>query len=104
MSYSCSRSLPIASIGAFVNTELLLRARADEVKDVSYRAAVVVDRDRRPIGLVTRADLVGGLQKFGAAVPVGRVVSRAQDAADPGEPLELAIQRFLATGQDADSV
>jgi len=43
---------------------LTVRARdlvddfADEVKDVSYRAAVVLDRDRRPIGLVTRADLV----------------------------------------------
>lgn len=31
---------------------------SDEVKDVSYRAAVVVDRDRRPVGLITRADLV----------------------------------------------
>ena len=28
------------------------------VKDVDYRAAVVVDADRRPIGLVTRSDLV----------------------------------------------
>jgi len=43
---------------------LMARARdlvadiSDDVKDVSYRAAVVVDRDRRPIGLVTRADLV----------------------------------------------
>jgi manganese-dependent inorganic pyrophosphatase len=30
----------------------------ETIKDVSYRAAVVVDRARRPIGLVTRADLV----------------------------------------------
>ncbi len=30
----------------------------EEVKDVSYRGAVVVDGDRRPIGLVTRAELV----------------------------------------------
>ncbi len=43
---------------------LVVRARdlvsdiSDDIKDVSYRAAVVVNRDRKPIGLVTRADLV----------------------------------------------
>ena len=31
---------------------------SDMVKDVDYRAAVVVDRDRRPLGLVTRSDLL----------------------------------------------
>ena len=31
---------------------------SETVKDVDYRAAVVVDGDRRPIGLVTRSDLV----------------------------------------------
>jgi manganese-dependent inorganic pyrophosphatase len=31
---------------------------ADQVKDVHYRAAVAVDGARRPIGLVTRSDLV----------------------------------------------
>ena len=30
----------------------------DDVKDIDYRAAVVVDADRRPVGLVTRSDLV----------------------------------------------
>ena len=30
----------------------------ETVKDVDYRAAVVVDADRRPVGLVTRSDLV----------------------------------------------
>jgi manganese-dependent inorganic pyrophosphatase len=32
---------------------------AEQVKDVHYRAAVAVDAERRPIGLVTRSDLVG---------------------------------------------
>ena len=32
---------------------------SEEVKDVHYRAAVAVDGARKPIGLVTRADLVG---------------------------------------------
>jgi manganese-dependent inorganic pyrophosphatase len=36
----------------------LLADVADALKDVEYRAAVVVDGDRRPIGLVTRSDLV----------------------------------------------
>jgi manganese-dependent inorganic pyrophosphatase len=36
----------------------LLADIADALKDVDYRAAVVVDGDRRPVGLVTRSDLV----------------------------------------------
>jgi manganese-dependent inorganic pyrophosphatase len=36
----------------------LLSDIADEVKDVHYRAAVAVDAHHRPIGLVTRMDLV----------------------------------------------
>jgi manganese-dependent inorganic pyrophosphatase len=32
---------------------------ADQIKDVHYRAAVAVDRAGRPLGLVTRTDLVG---------------------------------------------
>jgi manganese-dependent inorganic pyrophosphatase len=36
----------------------LLADVADALKDVDYRAAVVVDGDRRPVGLVTRSDLV----------------------------------------------
>jgi manganese-dependent inorganic pyrophosphatase len=32
---------------------------AEQVKDVHYRAAVAVDAARRPIGLITRSDLVG---------------------------------------------
>jgi manganese-dependent inorganic pyrophosphatase len=37
----------------------LLGDVAEQVKDVHYRAAVAVDAARRPIGLVTRSDLVG---------------------------------------------
>jgi manganese-dependent inorganic pyrophosphatase len=36
----------------------LLSDISETVKDVDYRAAVVVDADRRPVGLVTRSDLV----------------------------------------------
>ncbi|MCW3011894.1 MAG: putative manganese-dependent inorganic diphosphatase [Solirubrobacterales bacterium] len=40
-----------------VRTSDLVAEISDDVKDVSYRAAVVVDLHRRPIGLVTRTDL-----------------------------------------------
>jgi manganese-dependent inorganic pyrophosphatase len=42
-----------------VRPDDLLSDVADEVKEVHYRAAVAVDAARRPIGLVTRTDLVG---------------------------------------------
>ncbi|HEX5617065.1 MAG TPA: putative manganese-dependent inorganic diphosphatase [Solirubrobacteraceae bacterium] len=41
-----------------VQRDDLLADISDEVKDVDYRAAIVVDGSRRPIGLVTRGDLV----------------------------------------------
>jgi manganese-dependent inorganic pyrophosphatase len=41
-----------------VEPEDLVADIAENVKDVDYRAAVVVDAERRPVGLVTRSDLV----------------------------------------------
>lgn len=41
-----------------VRPDDLLSDVADEVKEVHYRAAVAVDAKRKPIGLVTRTDLV----------------------------------------------
>lgn len=41
-----------------VRPEDLLSDVADEVKEVHYRAAVAVDSERHPIGLVTRTDLL----------------------------------------------
>jgi manganese-dependent inorganic pyrophosphatase len=41
-----------------VRPDDLLSDVADEVKEVHYRAAVAVDGSRKPIGLVTRTDLV----------------------------------------------
>ena len=41
-----------------VGPEDLVADISETVKDVDYRAAVVVDADRRPVGLVTRSDLV----------------------------------------------
>ena len=41
-----------------VRPDDLLGDITDEVKDVDYRAAVALDATRRPVGLVTRSDLV----------------------------------------------
>jgi manganese-dependent inorganic pyrophosphatase len=41
-----------------VSPDDLVADISDMVKDVDYRAAVVVDGDRRPLGLVTRSDLL----------------------------------------------
>src|SRR4051812_1900147 len=41
-----------------VRADELMNDVSEEVKDVHYRAAVAVDGSRKPIGLVTRADLV----------------------------------------------
>jgi manganese-dependent inorganic pyrophosphatase len=65
-SYVASRMITLsAPCRAFIDghalttrPEELLADHADEIKDVSYRAAVAVDGAGRPIGLVTRSDLV----------------------------------------------
>ncbi len=41
-----------------VDPDDLLKEVAGEIKDVHYRAAVAVDRSNKPIGLVTRTDIV----------------------------------------------
>ncbi|MDQ3722183.1 MAG: putative manganese-dependent inorganic diphosphatase [Actinomycetota bacterium] len=41
-----------------VRKDELVRDIADQIKDVHYRAVVAVDSDGRPVGVVTRSDLV----------------------------------------------
>ncbi len=41
-----------------VDPDDLLTEVAEQIKDVHYRAAIAVDRSQKPIGLVTRTDLV----------------------------------------------
>ena len=54
-----------APCGALMESEPLTSTTDDLVADIAeqiseshYRAAVAVDRDERPVGLVTRSDLV----------------------------------------------
>jgi manganese-dependent inorganic pyrophosphatase len=42
-----------------VTTEYLVADVSEQIKDIHYGAAVAVDAHRRPVGLVTRSDLVG---------------------------------------------
>jgi manganese-dependent inorganic pyrophosphatase len=46
-----------------VTTEFLLADVAEQVRESHYGAAVVVDANRRPVGLVTRADLVSPMRR-----------------------------------------
>ncbi|HEY6758384.1 MAG TPA: putative manganese-dependent inorganic diphosphatase [Baekduia sp.] len=65
-SYVCGRMTTLAApCSALMDTDPvtvrgndLLEDVTDVIKDVSYRAAVAVDRSGHPIGLVTRTDLV----------------------------------------------
>ena len=65
-SYVSSRMITLAApCRALADTEPLTVDRddlvaeiADQIKDVHYRAAVAVDRAGKPVGLVTRSDLV----------------------------------------------
>lgn len=65
-SYVSSRMITLAApCGAMadrdpltVDLDDLISDVSEQVKDVHYRAAVAIDADRRPVGLLTRSDLV----------------------------------------------
>ena len=46
-----------------ITTEFLLADVAEQVRESHYGAAVVVDANRRPVGLVTRSDLVSPIRR-----------------------------------------
>lgn len=52
----------------------------------------------RAVGMLTRADLLRGLQRDGADSPVGGVMTRLTDTLDPSEPLEFAMRRMRERG------
>jgi Zn-dependent protease/predicted transcriptional regulator len=47
-----------------------------------------------PVGLLTRAELLMGLQRSGPLTPIGEVIVRDHLMADAGEPLEEALKRM----------
>jgi manganese-dependent inorganic pyrophosphatase len=46
-----------------ITTEFLLADVAEQVRESHYGAAIVVDANRRPVGLVTRSDLVSPMRR-----------------------------------------
>ena len=60
----------------------------------------VVDGDHL-IGILTRSDLLRGLQEHGVSAPVGKVARPGEVYADASEPLEDAIQRMRELGRSA---
>jgi manganese-dependent inorganic pyrophosphatase len=134
-SYVCGRLTTLAApCSALMDTDPvtvrgndLLEDVTDMIKDVSYRAAVAVDRSGHPIGLVTRTDLVNPTPRDvllvdhaeqGQSVPgieqahiveildhhhIGSIETRVPVRAtfDPvGSTSTLVIERFLQAGEE----
>lgn len=60
--------------------------------------------DGRLLGMLSRADLIRGLQLEGAEAPVGRMVRMGTQTVDASMPLELALQRMRQAQQQAAPV
>ncbi len=60
--------------------------------------------DGRLLGMLSRSDLIRGLQQEGAAAPVGRMVRMGTQTLDAAMPLELALQRMRLSEQQAAPV
>jgi manganese-dependent inorganic pyrophosphatase len=134
-SYVCGRMTTLAApCSALMDTDPvtvrgndLLEDVTDAIKNVSYRAAVAVDRSLHPIGLVTRTDLVNPTPRDvllvdhaeqGQSVPgieqahiveildhhhIGSIETRVPVRAtfDPvGSTSTLVIERFLQSGEE----
>ncbi len=41
-----------------VNEDFLVHDISEQIKEIHYGGAVAIDGDRRPVGLITRSDLV----------------------------------------------
>jgi CBS domain-containing protein len=52
----------------------------------------------RAVGMLTRADLLKGLQRGGAEATVGSAMTPLTETLDPGEPLENALRRMRERG------
>jgi Zn-dependent protease/predicted transcriptional regulator len=77
-----------------------LQRAVDLLMDGTQQEFPVLDGDR-PVGLLTRADLLRGLQQHGPGAPVEAAMSSHGDVADPMEPLEDAFRRMRERGLTA---
>jgi Zn-dependent protease len=96
--------IPVSA--AMLSEFRVLHAREPLQRAVDYLMAgsqqdfPVIDGDAT-IGVLTRNDLVTALKVHGADVPVGSVVRRDMEHADPGEPLDAALQRMRERARTA---
>lgn len=60
--------------------------------------------DGRLLGMLSRSDLIRGIQEEGADAPVGRMVRMGTQTLDAAMPLELALQRMRLAQQQAAPV
>jgi Zn-dependent protease len=77
-----------------------LRRAADYLMAGSQQDFPVVDGEA-PVGVLTRDDLVRGIQSAGIESLVGGAIRRDGDYAQAGEPLEEAIARMRGSGRSA---
>jgi CBS domain-containing protein len=86
-----------------VEPDDLLSEVAELVKDVHYRAAVAVDPSLRPIGLVTRSDLVSPTPRRVILHHIGSIETHVPVTAtfDPvGSTATLVVERFRQNGME----
>jgi Zn-dependent protease/predicted transcriptional regulator len=77
-----------------------LQRAVDHLMAGSQQDFPVLDSDR-PIGILTRSELVMALQQHGTDVRVGDVIRPDDEYVDAGEPLEEAIQRMREQSRTA---
>jgi CBS domain-containing protein len=77
-----------------------LRRAVDHLMAGSQQDFPVLD-GQDPIGILTRSELVGSLQRLGAEARVGDAVRRDTEYAAEDEPLDLALRRMRASGRPA---
>ena len=80
-----------------------LRRAADYLMAGSQQDFPVVEGGQ-PVGVLTRDDLIRGIQGGGIDSRVGDAIRRDGDFAQAGEPLEDAIVRMRGSGRSALSV
>ena len=77
-----------------------LRRAADYLMAGSQQDFPVVEGEE-PVGVLTRDDLIRGIQGGGIDSRVGAIIRRDGDHAEAGEPLEDAIARMRGSGRSA---
>jgi IMP dehydrogenase len=78
---------------AIADLARLMRAR-------SVRAAVVLGRDRKPVGLVSERAFLEAAAEAGAVSTAGDLADAAATMLEPGVTVATAFARLLAAGDD----